>query len=325
MKRGGYQFDVPAMSMPRSGIVVGNAARSAPSNVHVESAWRHVRGEKWLRKIERNGDARRKHKATAVRISCSATFWDVCCRIQPAFGYEGDPMRLLSKGLHPTQPSRAFYVAARKLGADAVLHFGPWRARFMPGKHGLSARVAGRLIGVCRTLLYARQSVRGHIASAGRSDLISYYPAVRHWPVSTRGWSSEASITRCASFADDARNRRPRDPIGPGGALELAQTDRPGVPGCAIGSFPKPARLEYTLIPPGFTGRRAVCEQRVEIVQAVADARWRASGEPCWRRSSTAMRGEKAAADDAGAAFQGVGRHRPAGCKARKSGDPARA
>jgi magnesium chelatase subunit H len=72
--------------------------------------------------------------------------------VQPTFGYEGDPMRLLfEKGFAPTHAFVQFYLWLRNTyEADVVLHFGMHGAlEFMPGKQaGLGARDwPDRLIG----------------------------------------------------------------------------------------------------------------------------------------------------------------------------------
>ena len=71
-----------------------------------------------------------------------ARFGNVFVGLQPAFGYEGDPMRLLfERGFAPTHAFCAFYRwIGQEFGADAVLHFGTHGAlEFMPGKQaGLS-------------------------------------------------------------------------------------------------------------------------------------------------------------------------------------------
>ncbi|KAH9612669.1 hypothetical protein KSS87_016136 [Heliosperma pusillum] len=57
--------------------------------------------------------------------------------VQPTFGYEGDPMRLLfSKSASPHHGFAAYYSFVEKIfGADAVLHFGTHGSlEFMPGK-----------------------------------------------------------------------------------------------------------------------------------------------------------------------------------------------
>jgi magnesium chelatase subunit H len=69
-------------------------------------------------------------------------FGNILVTIQPSFGYEGDPMRLLfGKGTAPTHAFSGFYRYLREdFNAHAVLHFGTHGAlEFMPGKQsGLS-------------------------------------------------------------------------------------------------------------------------------------------------------------------------------------------
>lgn len=64
-------------------------------------------------------------------------FGNVFIGVQPTFGYEGDPMRLLfSKSASPHHGFAAYYTYLEKIfGADAVLHFGTHGSlEFMPGK-----------------------------------------------------------------------------------------------------------------------------------------------------------------------------------------------
>ncbi len=53
-------------------------------------------------------------------------FGNVFIGVQPTFGYEGDPMRLLfSRSASPHHGFAAYYTFVEKVfGADAVLHFG---------------------------------------------------------------------------------------------------------------------------------------------------------------------------------------------------------
>merc|ERR1719230_1730117 len=65
------------------------------------------------------------------------TFGNVFIGVQPTFGYEGDPMRLLyAKSASPHHGFAAYYTYVEKIfGADAVLHFGTHGSlEFMPGK-----------------------------------------------------------------------------------------------------------------------------------------------------------------------------------------------
>ena len=79
-------------------------------------------------------------------------FGNVFVGIQPSFGYEGDPMRLLAaSGQTPHHGFCAYYLYLQQIWqADAVLHFGTHGSlEFMPGKQiGLSASCwPDRLIG----------------------------------------------------------------------------------------------------------------------------------------------------------------------------------
>ncbi|MEI6045229.1 MAG: magnesium chelatase subunit H, partial [Chloroflexota bacterium] len=79
-------------------------------------------------------------------------FGNLLVGIQPSFGYEDDPMRLLmATNASPHHGFAAFYAYLDKVwDADAVLHFGTHGSlEFMPGKQvGLSARCwPDRLIG----------------------------------------------------------------------------------------------------------------------------------------------------------------------------------
>ncbi|KAJ8601073.1 hypothetical protein CTAYLR_009728 [Chrysophaeum taylorii] len=79
--------------------------------------------------------------------------------VQPSFGYEGDPMRLLfSKSASPHHGFAAYYTYLEKIfEADAVLHFGTHGSlEFMPGKQvGMSgACYPDRLAGCVPNLYY---------------------------------------------------------------------------------------------------------------------------------------------------------------------------
>jgi len=79
--------------------------------------------------------------------------------VQPSFGYEGDPMRLLfSKSASPHHGFAAYYTYVDKIfNADAVLHFGTHGSlEFMPGKQvGMSGTCyPDRLISQVPNLYY---------------------------------------------------------------------------------------------------------------------------------------------------------------------------
>ncbi|MEO0968437.1 MAG: magnesium chelatase subunit H [Cyanobacteria bacterium J06639_18] len=87
------------------------------------------------------------------------TFGNVFIGIQPTFGYEGDPMRLLfSRSASPHHGFAAYYTYLERIwGADAVLHFGTHGSlEFMPGKQmGMSNECyPDNLIGSIPNLYY---------------------------------------------------------------------------------------------------------------------------------------------------------------------------
>jgi magnesium chelatase subunit H len=147
MKQSGYQVALPAdIAALRQSILDGNAGRfGTEANVIARiPAAEITREEPWLRDIERQwgpAPGRALSDGSSVFV-LGAQFGNVLVGIQPGFGYEGDPMRLLfERGFAPTYAFSAFYRYLRgHFGADAVLHFGTHGAlEFMPGKQvGLS-------------------------------------------------------------------------------------------------------------------------------------------------------------------------------------------
>jgi magnesium chelatase subunit H len=87
------------------------------------------------------------------------SFGNVFIGVQPTFGYEGDPMRLLfSRSASPHHGFAAYYTYLEKIWkADAVLHFGTHGSlEFMPGKQiGMSDECfPDSLIGTIPNLYY---------------------------------------------------------------------------------------------------------------------------------------------------------------------------
>ncbi len=144
----GYTVEVPAsVDALRERILGGNSARfGTAANVHVRiTAGDHIRRERYLKAIEKTwGTAPGKQLSDGATVFVlGESFGNVFVGIQPAFGYEGDPMRLLfENGFAPTHAFSAFYRWLREdFGAHALLHFGTHGAlEFMPGKQtGMSA------------------------------------------------------------------------------------------------------------------------------------------------------------------------------------------
>jgi magnesium chelatase subunit H len=183
----GYAVQAPAtVDAVRDAILNGNAAQyGADANVAVRiSADDHVRREKHLNAIEAQwGPAPGRQQSDGASIHVlGAQFGNVFVGVQPAFGYEGDPMRLLFEGgFTPTHAFSAFYRYLREdFGADAVLHFGTHGAlEFMPGKQaGMSGDCwPERLIGSLPNFyLYASNNPSEGIIAKRRSGatLVSY-------------------------------------------------------------------------------------------------------------------------------------------------------
>ncbi|MGD1897960.1 MAG: magnesium chelatase subunit H [Phormidesmis sp.] len=109
-------------------------------------------------------------------------FGNLFIGVQPTFGYEGDPMRLLfSRAASPHHGVAAYYTYLEKIWkADAVLHFGTHGSlEFMPGKQmGMSSKCyPDSLIGNTPNLYYyaANNPSEATIAKRrGYANTISY-------------------------------------------------------------------------------------------------------------------------------------------------------
>ena len=287
MQQAGYDVEVPAsVDALRERLLEGNAGLfGANANVAAKvSADEHVRRQRWLPEIEAQwGPAPGRQQSDGASIFIlGQQFGNVFVGIQPAFGYEGDPMRLLfERGFAPTHAFCAFYRwIAQDFGADAVLHFGTHGAlEFMPGKQaGMSGECwPDRLIGdLPNFYLYASNNPsEGMIAKrrAGAS-LISYLtPPVAHAGLYRGLLDLKASLDRWRSLAPDADPGQRSDLLAlilvQAEAVDLSDTD-PGV------LAEKLLELEYTLIPHGLhvVGEGLNAEQRESMLDAagVTDA-----------------------------------------------------
>ncbi len=153
----GYTVDVPdSVDELRKLVTEGNAEEyGALANVHaLVSVDDHVRNEPHLAQIEEQwGPAPGRDNTNGGQLFIMGhAFGNILVVVQPGFGYEGDPMRLLfEKGFAPTHSFAACYRYLKETyEADAVLHFGTHGAlEFMPGKQaGMSETCwPDRLIG----------------------------------------------------------------------------------------------------------------------------------------------------------------------------------
>ena len=294
MKREGYTVDVPATADElRDRIIKGNAEMfGATANVHARiNTNDHVKRERWLKEIEKQwGPAPGRQQSNGASIFVlGERFGNVFVGIQPAFGYEGDPMRLLfEKGFAPTHAFSAFYRWLREdFGANAVLHFGTHGAlEFMPGKQsGLSGACwPDRLIGdLPNFYLYASNNPsEGTIAKRrAAATLISYMTP----PVAQAGLYKglidlKASIERYRSVEPEAAHERAELSLliqAQAATLDLAVAE-PAWDGdadtriAALGNAV--LELEYTLIPHGLhiVGQVPSVAERIDMLMSCADA-----------------------------------------------------
>ena len=221
LKSEGYQVDLPAsVDDLREAVLKGNAAhygqeanvadivdadtilRNTPPLAAIEAAWGPAPG-----KVQSNG--------RGVFI-LGAHFGNVFVGVQPTFGYEGDPMRLLFEtGFAPTHAFAQFYLWLRNtFKTDAILHFGMHGAlEFMPGKQaGLGARDwPDRLIGeVPNIYLYASNNPSEATLAKRRSNAVTVTHLTPPLVASGlyKGLSElKDSLSRYRSLAPDAHER----------------------------------------------------------------------------------------------------------------------
>jgi magnesium chelatase subunit H len=303
MRDWGYRVEgLPAdADALRAAVVEGNAARhGALANVAARvSADEHVRRQPWLREIEAvwgPAPGRQHSDGSGIQV-LGARFGNVFVGIQPGFGWEGDPMRLLfERGFAPTHAFAAFYRWIREeFSAHAVLHFGTHGAlEFMPGKQaGLSGECwPDRLIGDLPNLYFYASNNPSEGALAKRraaATLISHltppvaqaglYRGLLDLKASLDRWRAEAPETDAAQRASLLALVQAQ-----AAQVELAEAE-PAWP-----ESEAPARiarlgealleLEYALIPYGLhvIGRPPGATQRAEMLDAagIADATERA-------------------------------------------------
>jgi len=290
----GYVVEMPAsVAALRTRLLEGNAARfGALANVHARVPTdEHVRRERWLAEIERHwGPAPGKVQADGASVHVlGERFGNVFVGVQPGFGYEGDPMRLLfEKGFAPTHAFAAFYRWLREdFAAHVLLHFGTHGAlEFMPGKqNGLSSACwPERLIGdMPNVYLYAANNPsEGTIAKRrAAATLVSYLtPPVAHAGL-YRG------LHELRATLDQWRSCAPDDAEAAAGLAELIQSQAAALdlanaaPAWGVHAEAYVARLvaqlhefEQTLIPHGLhvVGVPPDAAARGDLLLAVAAA-----------------------------------------------------
>ena len=221
MKETGYTINVPdTVEDLRRAVLEGNAGQfGQEANVadHV-SAEDIVRNTPPLEEIESVwGPAPGKVQSDGRGVFVLGQhFGNIFVGLQPTFGYEGDPMRLLfERGFAPTHAFVTFYLWLKDTyRADAILHFGMHGAlEFMPGKQaGLGASDwPDRLIGeMPNVYLYASNNPSEATLAKRRSNAVT----ISHLtpPLSAAGLyrgllELKDSLTRWREMAPDAGER----------------------------------------------------------------------------------------------------------------------
>ena len=295
LKTAGYTLgDLPEDAEALRSVVVDGGERygmdaTVAARISIDD---HVRREPWLREIEAvwgPAPGRQLSDGTGIFV-LGARFGNVFVGLQPAFGYEGDPMRLLfESGFAPTHAFSAFYRWLREdFRAHAVLHFGTHGAlEFMPGKQaGLSAACwPDRLIGDLPNYnLYASNNPSEGMIAKRRAGatLISYLTP----PVASAGLyrgllDLKASLDRWRALEPeaDAEQRSALATLlqAQAATVDLAQAE-PAWDARAAAEIDRLGaaliELEYTLIPHGLhiIGQPPSAAERTEMLDAAGIA-----------------------------------------------------
>ncbi|MEM6638309.1 MAG: magnesium chelatase subunit H [Pseudomonadota bacterium] len=237
----GYDVEVPeSVDALREALLEGNRETyGTDANVLAQIPTDdHVRREPHLGEIEAQwGPAPGKVLANGQGVFVlGRAFGNAIVTVQPPFGYEGDPMRLLFEKDHvPTHAFSAFYRYLREdAGLSAVLHFGTHGAlEFMPGKQvGMSDQCwPERLIGdLPNFYLYAANNPSEGVIAKRRSSatLISYLtPPVVQAQLYKGLAELQASIDRYRGLPpeDDERVSLVDTIQGQAAALEMAASE----------------------------------------------------------------------------------------------------
>ncbi|HIJ62023.1 MAG TPA: magnesium chelatase subunit H [Rhodospirillaceae bacterium] len=296
LKAAGYEVEVPdSVDALRQRLLGGNAATlGTDANVHAFIAVDdYVRNEPHLEAIERQWGPAPGRQLTNGRslFVLGERFGNVFVGLQPGFGYEGDPMRLLFEGgFTPTHAFSAFYAFLRDhFCADAVLHFGTHGAlEFMPGKQvGLSSSCwPERLIrDLPNFYLYAANNPsEGAIAKRRASaTLISYMTP----PVAQAGLYKgladlKASIDSWRTSLSDSTGEREDLALmirEQADSLDLEVDPGLWEKDCSAAIVSLSTRLyeyEQTLIPEGLhvVGEPPSAEARADLLLAMADSHY---------------------------------------------------
>ncbi|EEW26216.1 magnesium chelatase subunit H [Rhodobacter ferrooxidans] len=275
MKAAGYDTNPPeTVDELRAKVLTSAHSQTAAVAAHVP-ADAMVANTPWLAEIEAAwGPAPGKHQSDGRGVFILGhQFGNVMIGVQPVFGYEGDPMRLLfERGFAPTHAFATFYRWLREdFRADALLHFGMHGAlEFMPGKQaGVSGKCwPDRLIGGLPNIyLYAANNPSEATLAKRRANAIT----VTHL---TAPLAQAGLYKGLADLKDSLTRWRNSDPNAPDRAdLEVliaeqaALVDMGGNPPEAL--WLKLLETEGSLIPEGLhvVGRPMSAAARADMIE----------------------------------------------------------
>ncbi|MEM9330368.1 MAG: magnesium chelatase subunit H [Pseudomonadota bacterium] len=292
MQSEGYTVDLPAsVDELKAKITEGNASEYGMlANVHdAISTDDHVRKQPYLNEIEEQwGSAPGKDNSDGSNLYIlGQQFGNVLVMVQPGFGYEGDPMRLMfEKGLAPTHAFAAAYRYLKdEFKADAVLHFGTHGAvEFMPGKQcGMSeACWPDRLIGdMPNFYFYAANNPSEATIAKRRSaaTMISYLtPSVTQAGLYKGLAELKASVDRLRKLepGNDAEYQDVLELVSvQAEQLDLIDKSEAQDEEDLVNTIRNSIlEMEYTLVPHGLhvAGQVMGEEERVEMLSLIADA-----------------------------------------------------
>lgn len=290
----GYTVEVPAsVDDLRERLLNGNATQhGSDANVIAKiSTDTHVRNTPWLEDIEAQwGPAPGTQLSNGQEILVlGLKLGNITIGVQPGFGHEGDPMRLLfENGTAPTHAFSAFYRYLQKdVGVDALLHFGTHGAlEFMSGKHaGLSGDCwPERLLGDTPNFyLYAANNPSEASIAKRRSaaTLISYLtPAITEAGLYRGLQDIKASLTQWQQLSDRTGDEALelvdllREQVEEFEMLENVDWSASTLETNIKGLQTQLTEIEHELIPSGMhvIGEAPALEERVDLLHAYQNA-----------------------------------------------------
>jgi magnesium chelatase subunit H len=278
----GYDLTPPATVEELREVVLQGSARQYGQEANVAAhigADQIVAQTPWLAEIEAAwGPAPGRVQSDGRGVFVlGAQFGNVFVGLQPTFGYEGDPMRLLfERGFAPTHAFTTFYLWLKNtFQADVLLHFGMHGAlEFMPGKQAGVGEGCwpDRLIGdMPNVYLYASNNPSEATLAKRRTGAVT----ITHLtpPLAASGLYKglaelKDSLTRWRSMAPDADTREELELLI---AEQARAVDMSEVAPAAL--WLRLLETENALIPDGLhvVGRPLSDLARAEYVRVMAD------------------------------------------------------